>query len=169
MRALWELGDFVRAMRREMRFGELSRPPLRLLSLEWRSDSVKCEWMARPADVWDVDLSRSIRERKVTEQALRDAIAIRDLLFSVLPGVTTANLRVYRGGDPLELVIAGSVTRDSPASNGIRSLAMRVKLCGLHFHLENGKLEPLLREGPTRLIRGISLTEFRHHTSLGMN
>jgi hypothetical protein len=149
MRALWELGYFVRAMRREMRFGELSRAPLRLLSLEWRSDSIKCEWMARPADVWDADLSRSIRERTVTEQALKDAIAIRDLLFSVLPGITSANLRVYREGEPPELVIAGSVTRDSPALSGIRSLAMRVKLCGLHFHLENGKLEPLLREGPT--------------------
>jgi hypothetical protein len=149
MRALWELGDFVRAMRREMRFGELSRAPLRLLSLEWHSDSVKCEWMARPADVWDVDISRSIRERKVTEQALKDAIAIRDLLFSVLPGITSANLRAYREGEPPELVIAGSVTRDSPALNGIRSLAMRVKLCGLHFQMENGKLKPLLREGPT--------------------
>ena len=149
MRALWELGDFVRAMRREMRFGELSRTPLRLLSLEWHSDSVKCEWMARPADVWDADVSHLIRERKVTEQALKDAIAIRDLLFSVLPGITSANLRVYREGEPPELVIAGSVTRDSPALNGIRSLAMRVKLCGLHFQMENGKLEPLLREGPT--------------------
>jgi hypothetical protein len=149
MRALWELGDLVRAMRREMRFGELSRAPLRLLSLEWHSDSVRCEWMARPADVWDADVSLSIRERKMTEQALKDAIAIRDLLFSVLPGITSANLRVYRQGDPPELVIAGSVTRDSPALSGIRSLAMRVKLCGLHFHLENGKLEPLLREGPT--------------------
>jgi hypothetical protein len=149
MRALWELGDFVRAMRTEMRFGELSRAPLRLLSLEWRSNSVKCEWMARPADVWDADVSRSIRERKVTEQALKDAIAIRDLLFSVLPGIASANLRVYREGEPPELVIAGSVTRDSPALSGIRSLAMRVKLCGLHFHMENGKLEPLLREGPT--------------------
>lgn len=149
MRTLWELGDFIRATRREMRFGELSRAPLRLLSVEWRGDSAKCEWMARPADVWDEDISRSIRERKVTEQALKDAIAIRDLLFSVIPGIRTANLRVYREGEPPELVIAGSVTRDSPALNGIRSLAMRVKLCGLQFHLENGKLEPLLREGPT--------------------
>ena len=65
------LADFIRATRREMRFGELSRAPLRLLSLEWRGDSAKCEWMARPADVWDADISRSIRERKVTEQALK--------------------------------------------------------------------------------------------------
>jgi hypothetical protein len=149
MRPLWELADFVRATRREMRFGELSRAPLRLLSVEWRGASAKCEWMARPGDVWDADLSRPARERKVTEQALKDAVAVRGLLFSAFPDLVAANLRVYRDGDPPELIIAGTVMRDSPALNGIRSLAMRVKLCGLHFHMENGKLEPLRREDPT--------------------
>src|SRR5580700_375148 len=99
MRALWELGDFVRAMRREMRFGELSRAPLRLLSLEWRGDSAKCEWMARPEDVWDADISRPVRDRKVAEQALQDAVAVRDLLFSAFPDLASANLRVYRQGE----------------------------------------------------------------------
>jgi hypothetical protein len=149
MRALWELADFVRDVRREMRFGELSRAPLQLLSLEWRGASAKCEWLARPADVWDAALSSSTRDRNVTEQALKDAVAVRDLLFSALPDLATANLRVYRDGEPPELIIAGTVMRDSRASNGIRSLAMRVKLCGLQFHMQDGKLEPLLREGPT--------------------
>lgn len=149
MRALWELADFVRDMRREMRFGELSRAPLSLLSLEWRGASAKCEWLARPADAWDDDLSQSVRDRRVTEQALQDAVAVRDLLFSALPDLVTANLRVYRAGDTPELIIAGTVMRDRPALDGIRSVAMRVKLCGLHFQMQDGKLEPLLREGPT--------------------
>jgi hypothetical protein len=106
MRALWELADFVRDMRREMRFGELSRAPLRLLSLEWHGTSAKCEWMARPADPWDADLSSSGRDRRSTEQALQDAVAVRDLLFASLPDLITANLRVYREGDPPELIIA---------------------------------------------------------------
>jgi hypothetical protein len=76
-------------------------------------------------------------------------VAVRDLLFSAFPDLASANLRVYRQGETPDLIIAGTVLRDSPALDGIRSLAMRVKLCGLHFHLEDGKLEPLFREGPT--------------------
>jgi hypothetical protein len=149
MRALWKFADFVRGMRREMRFGEFSRAPLGLLSLELRGDSAKCEWLARPADVWDAQLSPPARDRNVTEQALQDAVAVRDLLFSALPDLVTANLRVYRHADPPELIIAGTVMRDNPALNGIRSVAMRVKLCGLQFRVQDGRLEPLLREGPT--------------------
>jgi hypothetical protein len=53
MRQLWEVADFVRTVRREMRFGELSRAPLRLLRLELREDAMECDWVARPPDVWD--------------------------------------------------------------------------------------------------------------------
>src|SRR2546428_11687574 len=79
MNPFWEVADFVRGLRREMRFGELSRAPLRLLRLELRGDSVACDWIARPADVWDAGLQRDQRERNVSEQALRDAIRVRDL------------------------------------------------------------------------------------------
>lgn len=149
MRPLWQAGDFIRAVRRELRFGELSRASLRLVSLEWRGDWAQCEWMARREDAWDADVSPVVRDRRATEQALRDAMDVRRLLFAALPGVASANLRVYREADPPELIIAGAVMRDSPAFPGIRSIAMRVKLCGLHFQLADGKLEPLLREGPT--------------------
>jgi hypothetical protein len=149
MRPLWQAGDFIRAVRRELRFGELSRAPLRLVSLEWRGDWALCEWMARAADAWDAGISPVVRDRRMTEQALKDAMEVRTLLFSALPGVNTANLRVYREAEPPELIIAGTVMRESPALPGVRSTAMRVKLCGLHFQMEDGKLEPLLREGPT--------------------
>ena len=143
MKLLWEMADFVRMMRRQLRFGDLSRAPLRLLRLELRADEVECEWMARPADLWDADLPRSVRERRVAEEALNDAIAVRKLLFSSLPGVDTAVIRVYREGPTTELIIAGIVKRGEPPLIGIRSLAMRVKLCGLQFRLDDGRLVPL--------------------------
>ena len=40
MRQLWEVADFVRKMRREMRFGEISRAPLQLLRVELRNDNL---------------------------------------------------------------------------------------------------------------------------------
>jgi hypothetical protein len=139
-----EIGDFVRRMRTQVRFGDLSRASLRLLRLELRAAEVECEWMARPADPWDADLPGSVRERRVAEQALKDAIAVRKLLFAVLPGVATAAIWVYREGPTPELIIAGIAKREEePVVMGSRSLAMRVKLCGLQFRLDDGRLLPL--------------------------
>ena len=79
MNPLWELADFVRQMRRQLRFGELSRAQLRMLRLEWRGDTLECEWIARPADPWDASLPAGVAERNQTVQALSDAMQIRDL------------------------------------------------------------------------------------------
>jgi len=38
MKQLWEAADFVRNLRRRLRFGELSRAPLKLLRLELRGN-----------------------------------------------------------------------------------------------------------------------------------
>ena len=51
MRPLWEVADFVRSMRRQMRFGEFSRSPLRLLRVELREDTAECDWILRPPDI----------------------------------------------------------------------------------------------------------------------
>jgi hypothetical protein len=145
MRVLWGIADFGRELHRQMRFGELSRAPLRLLRLEWRGDIAECDWMARPADEWDRDLLRQVSEGNVSEQALRDAIAIRELLFYALPEVHTASLRAFRqspGGTP-ELIITGAVARGEEVPRHVSSTAMRAKLLGFQFGFEGGSLEPL--------------------------
>ena len=58
MRRLWEVADFVRSIRRQMRFGEISRSPLRLLRVELHNDTLECDWIARPPGVWDCSLRR---------------------------------------------------------------------------------------------------------------
>jgi hypothetical protein len=148
MRMLWGIADFGRAMQRELRFGELSREPLRLLRLEWRSEVVECDWMARPADEWDVDLPRHVINGAASEQALRDAIAVRELLFCVLPGVNTASLRVFRQtlGGMHRLIITGTVNKGEEVSRNVISTAMRAKLLGFQFWFEDGILEDLRPE-----------------------
>src|ERR1700719_3667838 len=146
MKPLWEAADFVRKLRREMRFGELSRAPLKLLRLELRGDFLACDWMARPADIWDADLRQSVRDRNQSLQALEDAIAVRDLAFDALPNLQTAVLRAFRPSaarEPPELIIVGSIHRDDPEVYGRASLLMRAKLSGFHFCLEGQRLESI--------------------------
>jgi len=149
MNPFWEVADFVRGLRREMRFGELSRAPLQLLRLELRGDTVTCDWIARPADVWDESLAWRVRERNASEQALRDAIRMRDLGFEVLPQIENVVLRAFRSSgarEPPELIIIGSASREAPPVFRVTSLTMRAKLCGFQFHVEDGILRALERQ-----------------------
>jgi hypothetical protein len=145
MKQLWELGYFLRSVRAKMRYGEYSRAPLRLLRFEWRGETAECDWMARASDEWDVDLPRKERERIVSLQALRDAIALRDILFSALSDVREAELRSFRQSarEPPELILFGTVMRESPTMEKVTSPVMRAKLCGFQFHLVEEVLRPL--------------------------
>ena len=145
---LYGIGYFIRTLGVQLRFGYLSRAPLKLLRLELRGDAAECDWVARPADPWDADLPRRVGDRHASAQALEDAIVVRDLIFRALPGVNSASLRVYRGsaGIAPELIIEGAVAREQSAARSVRSLAMRAKLCGLRFWLEDGTLEALRTE-----------------------
>jgi hypothetical protein len=148
MKPLWEAVDFCHQIRRQLRFGELSRSQLRLLRLELKGDVAECEWMARAADIWDAGLRARTRNCNASLQALHDALAVRDLIFSEMAEVKTATLRAYRetAGQAPELIIAGVVERGAGAPRGIRSVAMRAKLQGLRFWLDDGILEALQQD-----------------------
>ena len=145
MRPLWGIIDFIRAARTRLRFGELSRAPLKPIRLQWEREVVECDWLARSPDVWDADISRKARDTQASVQALEDAFAVRDLLFRAFPEIPMADLRVYRQrpDGTLELILAGRVSRHDEPPAGVASLAMRVKLSGLHFRLEDGVLGAL--------------------------
>jgi len=148
MRVLWGISDFARALQRELRFGELSRGSLRLLRLEWRNESVACDWLARPADTWDLDLPQQVREANEAEQALRDAMAIRQMLFDALPGSDAAALRAFRpsAGGAHDLIIVGAANRGDHIPRKISSTAMRARLAGFQFWLQDGALEAMPSE-----------------------
>jgi hypothetical protein len=148
MRLLWGIADFGRAIHRRLRFGELSRAPLRLLRLEWRGDVAECDWMARPMDEWDRHLPGQASDANVSEQALRDAIVMRELLFDALSGVETASLRVFRQSSEgaRDLIITGTVTRGEDVPRNVSSTAMRAKLLGFQFWFQDGFLEAMPSE-----------------------
>jgi hypothetical protein len=145
---LLELGEFVRRFRANVQFSDLSRASLELLRVELKGSHAECEWMARAADKWDAGLPRAIAERNASTQALRDALAVRELLFQVLPGLQSAALRVYRqvNRSERELVISGEVTREGMAPESVQSVVMRAKLLGLQFEMNEGVLGELRQE-----------------------
>ena len=148
MRQLWDISNFVRALRIRLRFGELSRAPLRMLRLELCGDTVQCDWMARPADPWDEDLPAEVSGRHAAIQALEDAIAVRELLFRLLPDAQAGVLPVFRpgGAGDLNLIISGTVVREALGIRHFHSVAMKAKLLGLQFWLEDGILAAMQPE-----------------------
>jgi len=148
MRHLCDIGDLIRRLRIHARFGELSRAPLQLLRLELRGAHAECDWIARPPDAWDAELPSGAGYRNASLQALEDAIAVRGLLFETLPGLRSALVRVYRqsAGESLDLIITGTVGREQGLPAAVRSPAMRAKLFGFRFDLNEGVLENLQPE-----------------------
>ena len=144
IKQLCDIRDVVLRLRLQLRYGRLSRAPLRLLRLEWRGDQVDCDWIARRYDDFDEDLPVRIAEGNESLQALEDAIIVRELLFTTLRDVSSARFRVYRESNdaPRELIIAGTVTRSERFLYRVHSLAMRAKLCGFEFFLNEGRLMP---------------------------
>jgi hypothetical protein len=120
-----------------------------LLRVEWCREYAECDWIARPADPWDAGLPAIVGKRNASMQALHDAIRIRSLLFRVLPEVQTAALRAYRFApeESLELIVSGTVSRQVKAPASVRSVAMRAKLFGFSFWMDEGVLENLQPDG----------------------
>lgn len=149
MKWLWMASEFRRKVRLQMRFGELSRAPLKLSRLELHEDYAECEWFARVNDLWDADLAEEIQEQNRTFQTLHDAITVRNLLFSAVPEVRSATLNVYRktAWTPQELIVSGTVDREDEPPPRLSSLVMRAKLYGFRFRLEEGALSPLDYQG----------------------
>jgi hypothetical protein len=130
MKAVYEAAEFMWKLRMRMRFGELSRAPLQLLRFEIAAESATCEWLSRDADPWDRDTAPAIRDRNSTLQALRDAIALRQMLFSSIPEIREAKFRVYRRleSQKCALIITGLVSkRRLPASSWFSGYACEVR------------------------------------------
>ncbi len=150
VKQLFKASEFLRGLRVQMRFGELTRAPLRLLRLQMLGEAVECDWLARSLDPWDADLSRKAKQRHASLQALRDAIDVRALLFHLIPHVETAYFRVFResSDNDREIIIIGWTQRNDNASRDVHSLVMRAKVLGFRFDLEGDTLRKVSAKEP---------------------
>ena len=125
--------------------------------VQLEGETAEYDWIARPPDPWDAALPGRERDRNASLQALLDAMALREMLFCVLPGIRSAEFRAFRQSarEPPRVVIAGTVTREAPAVLRVPSPAMRAKLYGFHFCLDDGVLRPQSSEDRTlKLVTG---------------
>jgi len=142
------VGRFLREFTTHLRFGRLSRSPLHLTRLLIDEDKADCDWIARQQDPWDADLPGDIGRRHASLQALKDAIDVRSLLFANLPDLRRARFRVYREirDHSRELIIEGNLRMDDDVYRSVHSLAMRAKLVGFRFDMEDGFLRRICRD-----------------------
>jgi len=141
------VSQFLCRFRVQLRYGELTRAPLKLLRLTVLADSVECDWLARPQDPWDADLPAKMGLRHASLQTLRDAIDVRSLLFRSFSNLDTAYFRIYRDSqdNKQEMIVSGCVQRNDHSSRRLHSLTMRARVLGFRFHLEDEKLLELPR------------------------
>jgi len=147
IRVLFDTATFLRRARKMKRFDDFSRSPLRLLRLEWKESWAECDWLMRPADQWDRELSTRLVEEHETLQALRDAVGLRNLIFESFAGLNRAELRMFKAKASCqpELMITGSLQRSNEVLLRVGSVAMQAKLCGFRFSLAEGVLESMTR------------------------
>lgn len=142
MKIFANIADFVRRSRRQMRSGELSRESLQVLRVEWKGDSVECDWLMRPADPFDRFVPLRLATENQTLQALRDALKLREIVLRSFPSAGYAHLRMFRADENhrLELVMTGSVSRSDAELHRIPSVMMRARMCGFRFSVAEGTL-----------------------------
>jgi len=148
---LFKASQFVRGLRVQMRFGELSRAPLRLVRLQMHDAVVECDWLVRSPDPWDADLPRGVQQRHASLQTLRDAIDVRALLFYLMPQMETVYLRAYRESADFtrELIVEGCAQRNDHAARNVHSLVMRARILGFSFDLQGSALQGIPAKGAT--------------------
>jgi hypothetical protein len=145
MKILANIADFVRRSRRQLRSGELSRESLQVLRVEWKGNSVECDWLMRPVDPFDKFVPHRLATENQTLQALRDALRLREIVLRSFPSAGVAQLRMFRAddNDHLELVVTGNVNRSDAELPRVPSLMMRAKMCGFRFSVAEGTLREL--------------------------
>jgi len=151
VKQLCRASRFLQGLRIQMRFGELSRAPIKLLRLQMVDKVVECDWLARALDPWDADLSGNVQQRHASLQSLRDAIDVRALLFDLMPQTETAYLRAYRESEDYkrELIIEGCAQRIDHAAHNVHSLVMRAKILGFRFDIKGNALYKIHASGAT--------------------
>jgi hypothetical protein len=113
--------------------------------MEIHPDRVEFDCLARAGDPWDRDIAERLARRHLTLQVMHDAIDLRTILFQTMPSVDAARIRIFRDSEDneRELILFGHTHRNDHSARGVHSLAMRARILGFHFRVENEFLKAI--------------------------
>jgi len=140
MKLIHEAAQFLKLARKSLRRGEATREPLTILRFEWRGDTVECDWLIRAASLAERERTVQPAVEPQTQQAFRDALDLRQLVFESFPAVMQARLRMFRSNrnHQLELLMVGQVNRLDQSFEREPLLMTRARLSGFQFVLSDG-------------------------------
>jgi len=102
------------------------------------------EWHARALHPWDGDLGPERQAQLFASRLLDDTATAIRRLFDALPEVDSIRILVREPAPAHETLLEGTVSRAAVGEcAGCRSPAMMLKLLGVCFRLNDGRLEPL--------------------------
>ena len=108
------------------------------------SAQLRVEWRTRDIHPWDGSLPVDRRSELFRDQAFRDTDAAIVRLFRILPDIDAIEVRVLAPRPPNRTILAGAVARlDAHAARSHTSPGMRLRLMGVRWRLEGGRLAPL--------------------------
>jgi hypothetical protein len=144
LRAGWKLRRVRRALGHALalhRRGEVRSDGLDLLEA---SVKLSVSWRARGIHPWDRELPEQRTAGQLLDQTLHDTEDAVERIFAAFPEASTLELDVFEN-DPSSnrVVISGAVDRSDVGRCDSSSIAMRLRMLGINYRVENRRLEVL--------------------------
>jgi hypothetical protein len=144
LRAAWKLRRVRKGLGNALalhRRGEVRSDGLVLLDA---SVKLTVSWRVRGIHPWDRDLPEERIAVQLLDQTPHDTEAAVERIFAAFPEASTLKLNVLEN-DPgsNRVVITGAVDRSDVGRCDSSSIAMRVRMLGINYRVENQRLEVL--------------------------
>lgn len=114
------------------------------LSMIDYSVELKVSWRARDIHPWDRDLSEERIAPRLVDQTMHDAEDAIERIFKAFPEAGTLDLKVLmKEPDCNQVIMAGRVMRSELGRFASVSIAMRLRMLGINYHLVDHRFETI--------------------------
>jgi hypothetical protein len=108
------------------------------------SVELKVSWRARDIHPWDRDLSEERIAPRLVDQTMHDAEDAIERIFKAFPEAGTLDLKVLmKEPDCNQVIMAGRVMRSELGRFASVSIAMRLRMLGINYHLVDHRFETI--------------------------
>jgi hypothetical protein len=152
-RTKWKLRRARRALESALalhRRGEIRNDGLALVDY---SVKLTVSWRARGIHPWDRDMPEEKVAQRLVNQTMHDVEDALERIFHAFPEAITLDVNVFENvSDSDRIIMSGLVERSDLGRFPAASIAMRLRMLGINYHLADQQLETIgTGEVPTRL------------------